>query len=42
MGYGTVVASFALESFGLERMRSLQTAEVEARLEEFQRSVRIG
>jgi len=42
MGYGTVVASFALESFGLDRMRSLQPAEVQKRFEEFQRSVRIG
>lgn len=42
MAYGTVLASFALESFGLDRMRSLRDDEVKARLEEFRRCVRIG
>lgn len=42
MGYGTVVASFALESFGLDRMRTLSTAEVESRLAHFQTLARVG
>lgn len=42
MAYGTVVASFALESFGLERMSTLTKAQVQERLERFQRIARVG
>ena len=42
MAYGTVVASFALESFGLERMQALQRDDIRDRLAEFQRMTRVG
>ncbi len=33
--YGAVIASFAVEAFGLDRLRALQTAEIENRRKEF-------
>jgi len=41
MAYGTVIASFTIESFTLERLLSLSTDQIEARLEEFRRMVRV-
>jgi sugar/nucleoside kinase (ribokinase family) len=35
VAYGAVVASFTVERFGLERLRSLKAGDVESRLEEF-------
>lgn len=42
MASGTVVASFALESFGLERMQSLTYEEIKNRLVQFQQMTRVG
>lgn len=42
MAYGTVMASFALESFGLDRMRILTAAEFQQRLHSFQQLARVG
>lgn len=42
MAYGTVMASFALESFGLDRMRILTAAEFQQRLNSFQQLARVG
>lgn len=42
MAYGTVMASFALESFGLDRMRVLTSAEFQQRLASFQQLARVG
>ncbi len=42
MAYGTVMASFALESFGLDRMRILRAAEFQQRLSDFQQLARVG
>ncbi len=42
MAYGTVVASFALESFGLDRMRTLKASEIIKRLAQFQQMARVG
>ena len=35
--YGAVVASFTVEAFGLDRLRTLQTAEIENRRTEFRK-----
>lgn len=37
LAYGTVVASFNVEAFSLERMREIERADVDARLEEYRR-----
>lgn len=42
MTWGTVVASFALESFGLDRMRTLARRDVDERLAQFQRIAKVG
>src|SRR5690606_31969555 len=42
MAYGTVIASFTIEQFSLERLTTLSEREVRDRLAEFQRVVRIG
>ena len=39
---GTVVASFTIESFGLERLRSLRGEEIGERMERFRNAARIG
>ncbi len=35
MAYGTVVASFTVEDFGLDRLKRLERAEIDARLEQY-------
>ncbi len=42
MAYGTVVASFSLEAFGLDRMRTLKFDEITKRLAQFQQIARVG
>lgn len=42
MAYGTVVASFSLEAFGLDRMRTLKFDEINKRLAQFQQMARVG
>ncbi len=42
MAYGTVMASFALESFGLDRMRLLNATDFQQRLATFQQLARVG
>lgn len=42
LGWGTVIASFNIESHGLERLRGLSRADVDKRFAEFQRAVRVG
>jgi len=42
MAYGTVVASFSLEAFGLDRMRTLKFDEITNRLAQFQQMARVG
>jgi sugar/nucleoside kinase (ribokinase family) len=37
--YGSVLASFTIEDFGIERFRTLRPAEVEERFREFRRFV---
>jgi sugar/nucleoside kinase (ribokinase family) len=37
MAYGSVMASFNVESFGTERVRALEESDVQARLEQFKR-----
>ena len=39
---GTVVASFTIESFGLERLRSLRGEEIGERMERFRHAARVG
>lgn len=41
MAYGTVVASFTIESFSLDRLKALTRAEIDARLDEFGRLVQV-
>jgi len=40
--YGSAVASFTVQSFGLERLKTLTRPEVEERCREFQRFTRFG
>jgi hypothetical protein len=35
MAYGTVIASFTVEGFGLDRLRNVTRAEIDARLEAY-------
>jgi len=42
MAHGTVVASFSLEAFGLDRMRTLKFDEITNRLAQFQQMARVG
>ncbi len=42
MAYGTVLASFTLESFGLDRLRALKPGEIDSRLRQFQAAVRVS
>lgn len=42
LAHGTVIASFNIESFSLERLAELTTEELDARYEEFVRMVRVG
>jgi len=40
MIYGSVLASFCVERFSLDRLRALSRAEVDARFEDFRRLTR--
>lgn len=42
MAWGTVTASFTIESFGLDRLVTLQRREIEERMRAFQAAARIG
>ncbi|MSR29391.1 MAG: sugar kinase [Phycisphaerales bacterium] len=42
MAYGTVLASFTLEAFGLDRLRELKPGEIDRRLRQFQQIARVG
>jgi L-arabinose isomerase len=42
LAHGTVIASFAIEAFSLERLATLSKDEVARRYTEFQEMVRIG
>ncbi|MEM7229909.1 MAG: PfkB family carbohydrate kinase, partial [Planctomycetota bacterium] len=42
MAWGTVTASFALESFSLDRLRSIDRADIDRRMEHFQSIARVG
>ncbi|HMN97641.1 MAG TPA: PfkB family carbohydrate kinase [Phycisphaerales bacterium] len=42
LAWGTVVASFTIESHGLERLRGLGRSDVAARMEEFRRIASVG
>ncbi len=42
LAWGTVTASFTIESFGLERLRKLTRAEIDERMREFQAAARVG
>jgi len=37
--YGSVLASFTIERFGIDRLRSLSSEEIESRFTEFQKLV---
>ena len=41
MVYGTVTASFAVEAFGLDRLVSLERADIDARESQFERMIRL-
>jgi sugar/nucleoside kinase (ribokinase family) len=42
MAWGTVTASFTIESFGLDRLRSLKRPDIEQRLNQFRKAARVG
>ncbi|MEQ9096049.1 MAG: PfkB family carbohydrate kinase [Phycisphaerales bacterium] len=42
VAHGTIVASFNIESFSLDRLASLKTSELDERFEQFARMVRFG
>lgn len=42
MAYGTVLASFTLESFGLDRLRAIEPGEIDRRMRHFQQAARVG
>jgi hypothetical protein len=42
MAWGTVTASFTIESFGLDRLRSLKRSDIEQRLNQFRKAARVG
>ena len=41
MAYGSVVASFGVEAFSLERLRGLTRAEIDGRLVAFRELIRL-
>jgi sugar/nucleoside kinase (ribokinase family) len=41
LAYGTMVASFNIESFGLERLKQITRADLDKRLNEYARMVRV-
>ena len=42
LGWGTVTASFAIESFGLDRLSQIDRKDIDARMREFQTATRVG
>jgi sugar/nucleoside kinase (ribokinase family) len=42
MAWGTVTASFAIESFGLDRLATISRADIEARMREYRAAARVG
>jgi sugar/nucleoside kinase (ribokinase family) len=42
LAWGTVTASFALETFGLERLMSIDRGDIDRRMSEFQAAARVG
>ena len=42
LAHGTIIASFNVESFSLERMRGITKADVDARFAEFAEMIRLG
>jgi sugar/nucleoside kinase (ribokinase family) len=42
MAWGTVMASFTIEAFGLERLRRLDAAQIAERMRRFQTAARVG
>jgi len=42
LAWGTVVASFTIESHGLDRLRTANAAQIDERMEQFRRATRIG
>jgi sugar/nucleoside kinase (ribokinase family) len=42
MAWGTVTASFTIESFGLDRLRRLKKSDIERRLDHFRKAARVG
>ena len=42
LAWGTVMASFTIEAFGLERLRRLDAAQIDERMRRFQAAARVG
>ena len=42
LAWGTVIASFTIESFGLDRLREITRADIDDRMREFQAAARVG
>ena len=42
LAWGTVTASFAIESFGLDRLASISRHDIDERMREFQAVARVG
>ena len=42
LAWGTVIASFTIESFGLDRLREITRADIDERMREFQAAARVG
>jgi sugar/nucleoside kinase (ribokinase family) len=42
LAWGTVTASFTIEAFGLDRLRSITRAEIDDRMRRFRRAARVG
>jgi sugar/nucleoside kinase (ribokinase family) len=42
LAWGTVTASFTIESFGLERLQAIERADIDERMRQFQAAARVG
>jgi len=42
MAWGTVMASFTIEAFGMQRLRQLDMQQIEERMQRFQRAAKVG
>ncbi len=42
LAWGTVTASFAIESFGLDRLMAIERKDIDERMREFQAAARVG